>query len=108
MLNKTEWITLKNKHHIGFVKTTNGVIDIWNKKNEFLGIVFYYKDWKEWCFIQDRNIIMSLDCLQGIVNYCKNLNVKEWENFEEKTKIPECKSACKDLLNTLEVKKANV
>lgn len=51
---------------------------VWNKKNEKLGSIFYYKPWKCWCYQQyikglEGQIIMSWDCLEEIVEFMKRL-----------------------------------
>lgn len=53
-----------------------------NKKEEFLGVVFYDDDWKCWVWEQDGGIQMSGDCLQQVVDFMKKLNAQD--NKEEK------------------------
>ena len=45
--------------------------EVWNKKNEELGFVFYNKKWKKWVWEQGMSIIMSWDCLQEVVDFMK-------------------------------------
>ena len=50
--------------------------EVWNKKNEELGFVFYNKKWKKWVWEQGMSIIMSWDCLQEVVDFMKQQEMK--------------------------------
>ena len=67
----TEWVG-----NIGFVKRTDGVIEVYNKKDEMLGTIYYYKKWKKWVWEQGKDIIMTWDCQQKVVDKTKSLAVK--------------------------------
>ncbi len=93
------------KKHLGFTKRTDGIFDIWNKKDEFLGIIFFYKPWKEWCYRLDEGIIMSLECSKELNDFISTISIEEDDlSYEEyqKTKVPDCTSPAYELLKTLE------
>ncbi len=47
--------------------------DTHNKKGEHLGTLVYEKQWKKWVWEQELCIMMSSNCLQGIVDFMKTL-----------------------------------
>ena len=54
----TKWGT-----HCGIAPRTDGSFEIWNKKNESLGFVYFHKPWKSLVWEQNTGIIMSKKCL---------------------------------------------
>ena len=92
------------KKHLGFTKRTDGMFDIWNKKTEFLGVIFYYKSWKEWCYLLAEGVIISLECSKELSEFMSNIKIEEDDlSFEEyqKSTIPECTTPAWELLQTL-------
>ena len=55
---------------------------VYNKKEEMLGRIYYWHNWR--CFIweQDEEILMSRDCLQQIVNFIKDLETKKLSDLK--------------------------
>lgn len=49
---------------------------VYNKKNERLGVMFYYKKWKCWAWMQNDEILMSSECLQQVVDKLKEKDKK--------------------------------
>lgn len=50
----------------------DGWYDVYNKKNEHLGIIEFRDDWKCWVWGQNSSTDMSWDCLQEVVNFMKS------------------------------------
>lgn len=46
-----------------------------NKSNENLGIIFYYKPWKQYVFTQyAQNIVFNNECLLNILEFINKCN----------------------------------
>ena len=61
----------------GFVKNTDGFIEVCNSKDELLGIIYKYKEWNAYVWEQDIGVIMSASCLNDVSEYIKKLNLGE-------------------------------
>jgi len=61
-------------HKTGFVKNTDGFIEVCNSKDELLGIIYKYKKWNAWVWEQDIGVIMTSSCLNDVSEYIKKLN----------------------------------
>ena len=46
---------------------------VYNKDEEELGVIYYYKKWKKWVWEQNIDIIMSQDCLEEVIDFMNNL-----------------------------------
>jgi hypothetical protein len=65
-------------HFIGTEEVCNGK-KVWhclnNKSKKVLSIIFYYSDWKEYCFTQaDSNIVFNNGCLADTIDFINQLN----------------------------------
>jgi predicted transglutaminase-like cysteine proteinase len=69
-------ITEKGKH-ILVVENSAGFWEIANTKCELLGVIYYWKKWKEYVWEQQQSMIMSVDCLEEIVKFITELNTKK-------------------------------
>lgn len=48
-----------------------------NKSKVTLGIVEYYRPWKQWCYIPfSTSVVFSADCLDDISHFLGQLNKK--------------------------------
>jgi hypothetical protein len=43
------------------------------KSKDGLGVVFWYKPWKQWCFTPDTKTVFSTDCLADIIHFIGQL-----------------------------------
>jgi hypothetical protein len=72
----TEW-----KKHVGFTKhrhleKVKGFdswhYEVYNRKDELLGHIAYDRGWKCFVWVQFDEVVMSIDCLQEVLNFMKN------------------------------------
>lgn len=54
-----------------FERIVHGLYYIYNRKKESLGEIYFKSDWKCFVWEQDRDIVMSEDCLKEIVDFMK-------------------------------------
>ena len=47
---------------------------VFNKKQERLGSIEFYKDWRCWIWYQEKDVMMSSECLQQVVDKLKELD----------------------------------
>lgn len=66
--------------YISFVESSEPGIAyncINNRSKSVLAYIFYYKQWKEYCFSQaNQGMIFNDGCLMDIVNFIQQLNKK--------------------------------
>jgi len=64
------------KGHVKFKQDALGleVYHAFNKKGEHLGGVIYDVNWKEYIWMQENDIGMSIDCLQEVVDFIRQKN----------------------------------
>jgi len=52
-----------------------------NKKGTVLGFIFFYPNWRQYCFTQkESDVVFSLDCLEDIIDFLKQLNKERNDN----------------------------
>jgi hypothetical protein len=45
-----------------------------NKSKSILALIFYYKEWKQYCFTQyEQNVVFNDGCLKDIIDFIKQL-----------------------------------
>jgi len=66
----------KAKKHVKFKQDALGheVFHAFNKKGDHLGAVIYDPQWKEYIWMQESDIGMSIDCLSEVADFIKNKN----------------------------------
>jgi len=47
---------------------------VWNKKLERLGSIEFFKDWRCWIWWQEKDVMMSSECLQQVIDKLKELD----------------------------------
>lgn len=67
----TSMIASKWGKHVGIAPRTDGALEIYNKKSEFLGVVSFYKKWKCYVWEQECGIIMSESCMKEVFELAK-------------------------------------
>jgi len=64
----TMWFDGKNTHN---GKPVYGIFN--NKSEELLGTIYYEPDWKQYVMtLESNNIIMSVSCLQDVIDFIEN------------------------------------
>ncbi len=65
-----KYITIKNNGEFNN-KPRYEIVN--NKSQKILGILFYYKEWKQYVFTQfEDSIVFNNSCLKDIVNFIEN------------------------------------
>ena len=50
---------------------------VYNKKDEFLGTIDYYDEWKKFVWEQEGSVVMTADCLVEVAKFMEeNKNVR--------------------------------
>ena len=72
---KYKYITIKHDRQIYDGLPVYSIIN--NKSNTELGVLYYYKKWKQWVFTQaEQGVIFNDGCLENIIDYLKILNTQ--------------------------------
>lgn len=62
--------------HIHFVQTVmNNVWNCINKRTKhILGTIYYYKPWNQFVYEPHESCVFSIDCLEDIIDFMKQLD----------------------------------
>jgi ribosomal protein S27E len=100
---KYKYITIQPSDEIFDGKPQYEVIN--NKEKTLIGLLFYYKAWKQYCFTSGENCVFNSYCLNDIIDYLDKLNNKRKPYVSKR--VPECDS-CKlrdEMINRIKKQK---
>lgn len=72
---------------VGIAPRTDGTYEIYNVKDEFLGVISYYRKWKCLVWKQEENIIMSKSCLDEAFQLVENYRKEQQEETSRASNI---------------------
>ena len=49
-------------------------------RGENLGEIYFFREWKEWVWEQEIDIVMSVECLKELIAFVENLAFPEEKN----------------------------
>lgn len=61
---------------LSFWDINEGRIEVYSKKDDYLGAIEYYPNWNTFIWEQDAEVFMSRECLQQVLNKLEKLNKK--------------------------------
>ena len=81
MKAENKYIKIVETLHTGKTKG----FDIINKSCNYpIGEIYWYSNWRQYCFSTWNDMIFNSQCLELITEFLKKINIKHKENWKQK------------------------
>jgi len=81
MNKENKYIKIVEVPHSG---KTRG-FEVWNKSGDYLiGEIEWYGAWRQYCFFPCEDMVFNSTCLELIINFLKEINIKHHSNWKQK------------------------
>ena len=81
MKTENKYILIKETPHTGKTKG----FDIINKSSDYpIGEIYWYTNWRQYCFFTWDDMIFNSQCLELILEFLKEINIEHRKNWKQK------------------------